>query len=411
MNPKPIRERMPITLERMALASRYIVYALLAPLYFVGALPGTGLDLLVFTLMTLFHCVFSHYVFWMRRYEWFFSRFNFFLYFSQVCLAVLLTGPARTDAYLLYFLFILGSSVYDRRFARVMLVSALCAVSYAAILLADSLWHRAALPLGPLLLRTLGIIFAGWLIAALTERLRRTEELSTAQASRAAASEATLRTILDAVGDPIVVFDDHGRVAEANARAADFFGISREQLIGEPYQRFFFDDGTLEQRYDHMRRRGEAQHEEIVVLPDGEERTVQFVARSFRRDETAYAVAVLRDVTEQKDLQEATRQANQQLEKLNADLQQLDRLKTGLLRSMSLNLRSPLSAIAGYVEMLLEEELGEINIEQRRALQTCRRCLTRLFRLIEQSLDTPPERAAMAPLETSSATKDEPETL
>jgi signal transduction histidine kinase len=62
-------------------------------------------------------------------------------------------------------------------------------------------------------------------------------------------------------------------------------------------------------------------------------------------------------------------------------------MKTQFLATMSQKLRSPLTALLGFVELLLHEELGEITPEQREALQSCRRSARRTFSLMDEALE------------------------
>jgi signal transduction histidine kinase len=158
---------------------------------------------------------------------------------------------------------------------------------------------------------------------------------------------------------------------------------------------------------ESLRSSGEYHGEQVIINFDGEEHTVDFRAQSFIRDKRQFFVVVAHDITEQKDLQEATRLANTDLERLNRELRQVDYLKTSFLTSMSQKLRSPMSAIMGYVEMLLEEELGELMPDQRKAIQTCRRSALRILRLIDDALELRgPEVARTRPQPSSPAHKD-----
>jgi hypothetical protein len=49
--------------------------------------------------------------------------------------------------------------------------------------------------------------------------------------------------------------------------------------------------------------------------------------------------------------------------------------------------------------MLLDGELGEVNPDQSKALQTCRRGVKRVFRLIDQTIDAYAPRFGRAALE------------
>jgi signal transduction histidine kinase len=56
------------------------------------------------------------------------------------------------------------------------------------------------------------------------------------------------------------------------------------------------------------------------------------------------------------------------LEKAYAELQEIDRLKDELVQNVSHELRTPLTFVKGYVEMLLDGDMGQINERQRESL-------------------------------------------
>jgi signal transduction histidine kinase len=64
-------------------------------------------------------------------------------------------------------------------------------------------------------------------------------------------------------------------------------------------------------------------------------------------------------------------------------LRPLDPLKTDLLRAASHQLRTPLTCIVGFVELLADGVGGPITAEQERILQTLTRNVSRLARLID----------------------------
>jgi PAS domain S-box-containing protein len=394
---------LPVAFERTALALRYIVYFIMAPVFLMGFMPGDLVDFWVLTGIVLTHNAVVHVVLWTRSYAFFFTRINFLIYFLQIVVAVAITGPETTDAYILYHLFILGFSVYDRRFWRVMAVALACAVSFLAVLLFEKLIEEINISFGALLLRLMSILTVGWLVAVLSERLRRAEVLMARQTANLAASEATLRAILNSAGDPILVFDENEFITDANDQAARFLGVPKDQLIGQRVRGFLFDDGTLPYKFAELRARGQSHGEEVFITSSGDERTVEVLTRCFNRGQSRYFVALLRDITEQKDLQEATRQANIRLERLNTELRQLDSHKASFMSSIAINLRSPLSVLSGYIGMLLDDELGEVNPDQRRALQSCRRSLARVFRIVDHALDL---HSLSAPHRTHAETDD-----
>jgi two-component system phosphate regulon sensor histidine kinase PhoR len=73
-------------------------------------------------------------------------------------------------------------------------------------------------------------------------------------------------------------------------------------------------------------------------------------------------------------------------QRLVAQLKELDTAKTDFMSTVSHELRTPLTSIAGYVEMLRDEDGGEVNPTQRRMLDVIHRNTVRLRTLIEDLL-------------------------
>ena len=376
-----------LSVERIALVSRYLVFVIGVPLLLLGYLEWSFLDLIILTVVVGAHNVFSHWVFLTRRYYVFRTPLNFMLYLVEVSVLVGFTGAEESALYVTYLFLLAGYSAYSGRLTRTLLVTALCCQAFAVVLLLELVLVGITMPSGIIAAKFFSIVVFGWLVGRLGELRRRAEEGSLAQTQALAASEAALRTILDSTGDPIVVSDENECITDANDKACEFFRVPRDELLGQRLRRFIFDDGTLPNKMAMLRSQGGYHGELILVNAEGEERTVDFHARSSSRGDILFFVSVVHDITERKNLQEATRLANVNLERLNRELSQVSQLKTQFMATLSQELRSPLTAVLGFVEMMLHEELGEVTPEQRKALQTCRRSARRAFRLIDEALD------------------------
>lgn len=70
----------------------------------------------------------------------------------------------------------------------------------------------------------------------------------------------------------------------------------------------------------------------------------------------------------------------------SARLRELDSMKDAFISTVSHELRSPLTSIQGYLELLLEEEEGQLTDEQRHFLEVVRRNAERLLRVVEDLL-------------------------
>ena len=72
--------------------------------------------------------------------------------------------------------------------------------------------------------------------------------------------------------------------------------------------------------------------------------------------------------------------------RLVEELTAVDRAKSDFVATVSHELRTPLTSVTGYVEMLLDGDLGELEPEQERTLEKVNRNATRLKDLIEDLL-------------------------
>jgi signal transduction histidine kinase len=82
------------------------------------------------------------------------------------------------------------------------------------------------------------------------------------------------------------------------------------------------------------------------------------------------------------EAQAEAERARRTLTDQNKRLRELDRLKDEFLSLVSHELRTPLTSIRGYLDLVLDEEAGELNAEQQRFLRAVERNSGRLLRLV-----------------------------
>lgn len=394
--PAPGRSRTlaALRIERSLLALRYIGFLLLVVLHAAGLessyLPG----LLWITVGAVAQNAWVHYVLHSGRHYLFLSRFNLAVHIAKVSLLVALTGFEHSPFALFYLLVIIGYSVCSAHFKSIYLVAIACAAAYSAVLLPRFL-AGSILPGNPFGMYYVGIFMCAWLMNALGYMLRKAELEAQHRAQALASSEATLRAILDSTPSPIIVCGENELIVDVNAAGAKFLGLRREDLLGQRIRAFVFDDGTLPHKFAALRTKGEYHGEAIIITAGGEERMVNFLARGFLRNNQRLFAAIFHDITEQKELQEAARMAQVQLERVNLELRELNELRTAFFYNLAQRLRSPLAAILGFTDMLLNEELGPLEGEQRAALQSCRRSVVRVLSQMDEAFA--PETLGLRP--------------
>jgi len=127
-------------------------------------------------------------------------------------------------------------------------------------------------------------------------------------------------------------------------------------------------------------------HEEYVTAEytlccgDGQARNVESRIFHLPLGGVDHILATMRDITTQKQTEEALRRANEEME-------QAMRMKDEFLASMSHELRTPLTGILGLSEALQIESYGPISEKQRRAVQNIYASGQHLLELINDILD------------------------
>jgi len=89
---------------------------------------------------------------------------------------------------------------------------------------------------------------------------------------------------------------------------------------------------------------------------------------------------------ENAQLYESLQQSYAQLEQAYNELRQLDKMKSEFVQNISHELRTPLTFITGYIELLQDGELGELNEDQQMALEIVANKAASLARLVDDIL-------------------------
>jgi len=141
-----------------------------------------------------------------------------------------------------------------------------------------------------------------------------------------------MEAILRQVNDGVVVLDQGNRVLMVNQALRQTFGLGDEDFSGKPVEKIFTNPSFLEAINDRSANgtRHEVQNQAGRV----------FYVRISRVEELG-TVASLHDISY---------------------LKELDRLKGDFVNTVSHDLRSPLTAILGYVELI--ERAGKVNAQQ-----------------------------------------------
>ncbi len=172
----------------------------------------------------------------------------------------------------------------------------------------------------------------------MTTELRRLDNMNLAQII---AERNKTQTIIKNIADGVIVTDPQCRVLILNASAEKWLGLRQQEAADQPLSNYIHEEKMLRLIADATESKTAALPpvEISLKLPgDWKPRILQArAARVLLEDgELIGVVTILRDITQQKEI---------------------DRMKTELVSMVAHELRSPLTSISGFSELLLDPDL------------------------------------------------------
>lgn len=199
------------------------------------------------------------------------------------------------------------------------------------------------------------------------------------------AGEERLRNITDSARDAIIMIDHGGTISFWNPAAENILGYTAEEAIGQDLHALI-----VPERYRDAYRRGFAEFQrtgrgDVVGTTrdlsarrkNGQEIPIALSMSALRQDGAWHAVGVIRDVTVQKQAEEALQEAKKLAEAANL-------AKSDFLSTMSHEIRTPMNAIIGMAELLAETTLTP---EQARYVEVFKTAGENLLSILNDILD------------------------
>jgi PAS domain S-box-containing protein len=204
-------------------------------------------------------------------------------------------------------------------------------------------------------------------------------------------SEERFRLAVEAAPAAMFLVDEGGKIAYANALAERLLGYAQSELVGKSIEelvprRLRAAHPQYRQRFlrdPRPRPMGEGR-ELFAQRKDGSEVPVEIGLSPFETPTGTLVLAAVTDITQRRTLEQQRAQLLEQEKAARSVLQRANRLREEFLAVLSHELRNPLNAVLGYVDLLLtgvlpaERSTGALEAI-RRATESQQRLVTRLL--------------------------------
>lgn len=187
-------------------------------------------------------------------------------------------------------------------------------------------------------------------------------------------AKAKDEAILGSVGEGMIVTDSSGKVLLINELAATLLNVDFNSAVGNMFkvQLLYGDsDAIVPEQEQPMRvalATGKKTTQQVKsVSPDGKKRVLGITATPVaQQGKVIGSIQILRDITREKEI---------------------DRMKTEFISLASHQLRTPLSAIRWFAEMLISGDVGKLNPEQEEMAQNVYSSTERMIELVGSLLN------------------------
>ncbi|HOK08575.1 MAG TPA: PAS domain-containing protein [Candidatus Hydrogenedens sp.] len=374
------------SIESLALFLRYLTLIIVVVGYIIEAFHQQYL-LPLFIVFIVAHNVFVHFTFFFGKYHLFTTPLNFFLHLSSITLAVLVTEKEYSPIVMFYPFFIFSYLLYVEKKPYPLIVTLIVIIFMCFSIIGAWLWEGISYSSYYLFWRSFTIFFSAPFAYFFLFYINETRKDLLQKEQELLYTQGIIKSIIDSIGTPIIIFDEREIIVDANANAYDFFQLKSEGIIGERIRSFFFDDTLIGEHLLSLKSRENMNINAIALTSTGEEIPVDFIVQAFYQNRRRHFLGILIDKREQQRLQEISFVLRKQKEEIENKLNLLKEIQVGLSNHIVSKIYNYLTIIKNILYLATKEQLGSLSERQKNALEIAYRAIDELEREINKEME------------------------
>ncbi|MBL0225598.1 MAG: PAS domain S-box protein [Geobacteraceae bacterium] len=198
-------------------------------------------------------------------------------------------------------------------------------------------------------------------------------------------SEELYKKLQEEAGDTIIILDDSEKIIIVNKMAETFLGLPANELVGQHISNLLvrLNSENIPQLLKKLKEAyaGSPVDDEITISNSMHEQRVGRVhASCVSQGEKTLLQIIIRDVTKEREIL-------QNLENSAAGLARLNRMKDSFLGLASHELKTPLTVIMGYSDLLLTDMKGQLTESTEEMVQNISAAAVRLDNIVKDMID------------------------
>lgn len=356
-----------ISIESLTLFLRYLTLIIV--------LVGYTLDffsqryfLSIFLICIIIHILFTHMVFYFKTYPLFSNPINFFLHLFTITTSVVVTGKEYSPLILFYPLFTLANLIYTRKKPRPFAVTLVSLILLNFTIIGIWIWEGIEFATYYLFWKNFMIILASFFCYFILNYITNIRRQSYYVQQELLYTQGIIKSILDSIQTPILIFNENEIIVDTNTYASQFFQIDSSELIGKRIRSLFFDDTVIGEYFLSLRTQRSTNFSALIISSTGEEIPIDFTVQVFFQNQKKYFFGILVDKREHKRLEEISQLLHKREEEINNKIALLKDLQSGVSIQYTAKIFTYITTLKNTLHLILHEQLGVITERQKNLL-------------------------------------------